>query len=244
MRYGDVKSDSNAHGSFPWTTITATKSQTEKRTKLNLVTFSASSTQHVAGANYPKILRLLVWVYVTSCHSWILPGSLTVRHLRIVPSPEGMYFVGTDEKKNQRWTRELVLGRVSVLHGCTGPNLTYPKHDGFPKMYLRLQTWAIFSQPKKHHASFSAYAREKYGKSNMTMENSDHLKMYFLLFFHEIVRDFPSQVQFSGFFQGVFTLQTFPKITQPSIPTLWFLRILGFWIASLAPTRAPVGGTT
>ena len=53
MRYGDVKSDSNAHGSFPWTNITATKSQTEKRTKLNLVFFVQVQLQHVAGANYP-----------------------------------------------------------------------------------------------------------------------------------------------------------------------------------------------
>lgn len=105
---------------------------------------------------------------------------------------------------------------IPVLHGCTGPNLTYPKHDGFPKMYLRLETWVIFSQPTKHHLSFSAYTREKYG--HVTWQWKIPIIEDVSSIFRKI-GDFPARSSFQDFVRGLY-VTTFQKITQPSIPSL------------------------
>ena len=68
---------------------------------------------------------------------------------------------------------------------------------------------------------------KRYGKVTWTMENSDHLKMYLLLFFGTFSMIFPARLEFSGSFQGVFMLRLFKKSPIPSVPTLWFLRISG-----------------
>ena len=181
-------------------------------------------------------------------------------------SPEGKYFfVGTDEKEISAVSSplELVLGRKPVLHGCTGRNLIYPKHDVFSEnvshlpqisgwnfqkylschhLDLRLPNihGAIYpQQPQKNQNARLQRPKvtgKRDGKAPWQWKKSDHSKMYLLRFFGKISMIFPVQVRvFRIFSGGLYVTDLSKKSPIPShhLPW-WFLRISG-----LHPTCHP-----